>query len=86
MKRAAEAARIPHPYAPLPAGEGDFYGFVSVEKIGKWLAAPMKKSMGIESQEFVREARNARRAHAGCSAGGAAPVSAVALTAAMIRF
>ena len=34
-------------------------------KIGKWLAAPMKKSIGIESQAFVREARNARRAHAG---------------------
>jgi hypothetical protein len=36
-----------------------------VLKIGKWLAAPMKKSIGIESQAFVRDARKARRAHLG---------------------
>src|ERR1700693_4315338 len=53
-------------------------------KIGKWLAAPMKKSIGTESQAFVREARNARRAHFGMSAGAGAPVSAVAFVAAMI--
>ena len=58
----------------------------SVPKIGKWLAAPMKKSIGIESQAFVRDARNARRAHFGMSAGAGAPVSAVAFVAAMIFF
>jgi hypothetical protein len=36
--------------------------FVITLKIGKWLAAPMKKSIGTESQALVREARNARRA------------------------
>ena len=46
----------------------------------------MKKSIGIESQAFVRDARNARRAHFGRSAGAGVPVSAVARVAAMIFF
>src|SRR6266550_4304741 len=63
------------------------YGVVGiVPKIGKWLAAPMKNSMGIESQALVRDARNARRAHFGRSAGAGVPDSAVARVAAMIFF
>jgi len=38
---------------------------LSVVKIGKWLAAPMKNSIGTDSHALVREARNPRRAHFG---------------------
>src|SRR5262245_20363900 len=85
MKRAAAWP----PLVLLSTGCLERYGATtlsSVEKIGKWLAAPMKKSMGIESQAFVREARKARRAHFGISAGAGAPLSAVAFVAAMMRF
>lgn len=59
--------------------------FTSVLKMGKWLAAPMKKSIGTESHMFVRDARNARRAQSGCSAGAGVPAAA-AIVAAMIFF
>jgi hypothetical protein len=53
--------------------------------MGKWLAAPMKNSIGTESQVLVRDARNARRAQRGCSAGAGVPAAA-AIVAAMIFF
>ena len=62
MKRAAR--RPPDEFRTSTVGYGAAI-FSSVEKIGKWLAAPMKKSIGIESQAFVRDARKARRAHFG---------------------
>ena len=54
----------------------DVYGAPTlsiVEKIGKWLAAPMKKSIGTESQALVRDARKARRAQAACPAAPRRP-------------
>jgi len=46
----------------------------------------MKNSIGTDIHAFEREARNARRAQAGISAGGAVPDSACARVAAMIFF
>jgi len=51
----------------------------------KWLPAPMKKSMGIESRKFTRDANKAVRPHCAMSAGAGVPCAA-AVTAAMIFF
>ena len=40
---------------------------VGVKRLGKWLAAPMKKSIGIESRVFVREATPPRAPRAAAS-------------------
>ena len=55
-------------------------------KIGKWLAAPMKKSIGIESQVLVARGEEGAARPLGLIGRAPAPVSAVALTAAMIFF
>src|SRR5437870_2477153 len=52
---------------------------------GMWLAAPMKKSIGIEKTTLVREARNARRP-AAAAAGFAWPPLAAATADAMTIF
>ena len=70
--------RLPHETLTLSLNAEPVSYCTTVLKIGKWLAAPMKKSIGTESHVFVRDARNARRAQSGCSAGAGAPVSAVA--------
>ncbi len=63
--------------APLPATHQNFYL--------KWLPAPMKNSMGIESMKFTREASKAVRPHCAISGGAGVPCAA-AVTAAMIFF
>ena len=56
-----------------------------LERYFKWLPAPMKKSMGIESMKLIREANKAVRPHCAISAGAGVPCAA-AVTAAMIFF
>ena len=51
----------------------------------RWLPAPMKNSMGIDSIKLTREANKAVRPHCAISAGAGVPCAA-AVTAAMIFF
>ena len=51
-----------------------------------WLAAAMKKSIGIESIKFTREARSAFLASAAISGGVGFPVSADSFVMRMISF
>src|SRR5687767_15218894 len=64
-------------WCPTPAGAKGAYF--------KWLPAPMKKSMGIESRKLTRDANKAVRPHCAISAGAGVPCAA-AVTAAMIFF
>lgn len=62
---------------PFPATHQIFYL--------KWLPAPMKNNMGIESMKFTREASKAVRPHCAISGGAGVPCAA-AVTAAIIFF
>src|SRR6266404_3789555 len=61
-------------------------GFPYTPNIEKCDDAPMKNSIGTESQVFVRDARNAIRASAADSGGTAVPFSALSAVQEIIRF
>jgi len=62
------------------------FGPIYFPKMGKWLAAAMKNSIGTDNQVFILEARNALLTSFAFSAGTALPFSAASYPHAIILF